>query len=232
MPTTRKDTFGIMAGETPQSGGLDERTAAAVEKVFGPAAGRAARYRDLLATVGTERGFIGPREVERLWERHVLNCGVLAEAVPEGATVIDVGSGAGLPGIPLALAAPSVHVVLLEPLLKRSTFLTEAKAELELDNVEVVRGRAEEKAVRRKLPKADVVTSRAVAPLERLVRWSLPLAKKGGEMIAMKGRSVGEELERDGKAVAAAGGGRARIFTVGEGVLDTPATLIGVTRLR
>nr|WP_256478256.1 16S rRNA (guanine(527)-N(7))-methyltransferase RsmG [Corynebacterium stercoris] len=183
-------------------------------------------YRDSLATTAAERGFIGPKEVDRLWDRHVLNCAVIAEAFDEGLSVADIGSGAGLPGVPLAIARPDLKVTLIEPLLKRSTYLKEVKEELGLDNVTVVRGRAEEQ----QKGTFDAVTSRAVAPLGKLAGWSLPLVRRGGAMVAMKGASVSEELQRDAKEIAAAGGVDAEIFQAGVGVLAQPTTLIRIVR--
>ncbi|WP_051867003.1 16S rRNA (guanine(527)-N(7))-methyltransferase RsmG [Corynebacterium atypicum] len=202
----------------------------AKNKVFGARLELAEAYHDLLAGPGSERGFIGPREADRLWQRHLLNCAVVGEAIASSARVIDVGSGAGLPGIPLAIARPDLDVILVEPLLKRSTFLTEVVEELGLTNITVVRGRAEEKPVRARVGGADVVTSRAVAPLGKLAKWCLPLAKKGGAMVAMKGESVAEELARDAKEIAAAGGSDAQIFQVGRKVVDPATTLISITR--
>lgn len=174
----------------------------------------AQEYHDSLATDGSTRGFIGPREVPRLWERHILNCAVIEQVIPEGATVIDVGSGAGLPGIPLAIARPDLHITLIEPLLKRYNYLNEVTEKLGLDNVTVLRGRAEEGPIKKAVAGADVVTSRAVAPLGKLAKWSLPLVRKGGEMIALKGSSVHEELERDAADIKKAGGGKAEVTTV------------------
>ena len=149
-------------------------------------------YEQRLATVGLERGLIGPREVDRLWDRHVLNSATLEELIPEGVTVIDVGSGAGLPGIPLALVRPDLRVVLLEPLLRRSVFLEETVAELGLgDRVSVVRGRAEDGVV----APAEIVTARAVAPLEKLIRWCWPLVAPGGQLIALKGEKAQQEID-------------------------------------
>ncbi|HEX6328516.1 MAG TPA: 16S rRNA (guanine(527)-N(7))-methyltransferase RsmG, partial [Jiangellaceae bacterium] len=131
----------------------------------------------MLAGPGIERGLLGPREVPRLWDRHLLNCAVIQDAVAQGATVLDVGSGAGLPGVVLAVVRPDLAVTLVEPLLRRSVFLGEVVAELRLSNVNVVRSRAEElhgKVI------ADVVTARAVAPLDRLARWTIPLVRTGG----------------------------------------------------
>ena len=206
-------------------------TPAVASDIFGPRLPLAERYHELLATDGSTRGFIGPREVPRLWERHVLNCAVIGEAFEENATVADIGSGAGLPGIPLAIARPDLKIRLIEPLLKRSTFLHEVVQELGLDNVEVIRGRAEEPEVKA-LSKVDVVTSRAVAPLGKLAKWSLPLTKVGGSMMAMKGSSVAEELERDKADIKKAGGGEAKIFTVGDDLLAEPTTLITIPRIK
>ena len=183
-------------------------------EVFGSRLPLAQKYHDSLATDGSTRGFIGPREVPRLWERHLINCAVVGEVMPEGATLIDVGSGAGLPGIPLAIARPDLTITLIEPLLKRSTYLNEVVGLLGLDNVTVIRGRAEEGPVKKAVKGADIVTSRAVAPLGKLAKWSLPLVRKGGEMIALKGSSVHEELERDAADIKRAGGGKAEVMTI------------------
>lgn len=174
----------------------------------------AEKYHDLLATDGSTRGFIGPREVPRLWDRHLINCAVIGDVMEEGATIVDIGSGAGLPGIPLAIARPDLKITLIEPLLKRSVFLQEVVDKLALDNVTVIRGRAEEGPVKKATAGADIVTSRAVAPLGKLAKWSLPLVRRGGEMIAMKGESVHEELERDAADIKRAGGGKATVEVV------------------
>ncbi|MEJ5997978.1 16S rRNA (guanine(527)-N(7))-methyltransferase RsmG [Corynebacterium sp. H130] len=202
------------------------------EDYFGDRFELAQQYHELLATDGSTRGFIGPREVPRLWERHILNCAVAEEAIPAGAKVADIGSGAGLPGIPLAIKRPDLNITLIEPLLKRSVFLQEVVDKLGLSNVTVIRGRAEEKTVRAEVGLVDVVTSRAVAPLGRLSGWSLPLVRKGGKMIALKGSSVAEELERDQKEIKKAGGGLAEIRLVGEGVAEEPTTLIIIPRIK
>ncbi|WP_288832409.1 16S rRNA (guanine(527)-N(7))-methyltransferase RsmG [uncultured Corynebacterium sp.] len=213
-----------MSSPTP----APEAVPAAAEAVFVERLELARAYQRSLAEVASARGFIGPKEVDRLWSRHLLNCAVVSEALGPDLRVADVGSGAGLPGIPLAIARPDLHVTLIEPLLKRSTYLAEVKEELGLDNVTVVRGRAEEQ----KKSLFDVVTSRAVAPLGKLAGWSLPLVKVGGAMVAMKGASVGEELERDRAAITRAGGGEAEIVTVGADVLEQPTTLIRIPRRR
>lgn len=200
-------------------------------RIFGDRLDKAVEYHRLLATDGSTRGFIGPREVPRLWERHILNCAVIGEAFDQGISVADIGSGAGLPGIPLAIARPDLTILLIEPLLKRSTFLSEVVEALALDNVTVLRGRAEDPSIG-KAGKVDVVTSRAVAPLGKLAGWSLPLAKIGGYMVAMKGSSVNEELERDAYDIKRAGGGEAEIFTAGAGLLDEETRLIRIPRVR
>ena len=156
----------------------------------------AERYADLLATAGVDRGLIGPREAPRLWERHLINCVLLSEAVPAHATVCDIGSGAGLPGLVLAIARPDLDVTLLEPLLRRTTFLEEAVAALGLSSVRVVRARAEDAAGR-----FDVVTARAVAPLARLLNWAMPLVAPTGVLLAMKGASLEDELAEAARAL-------------------------------
>lgn len=158
----------------------------------------------MLATEGVLRGLIGPREAPRLWERHLVNCALLGEAIPEEADVCDIGSGAGLPGLVLAIARPDLSLTLVEPLLRRTTFLAEVVAELELTQVEVVRARAEELHGKREF---GVVTSRAVAPLDRLLTWSMPLVRRGGALVAMKGSSVQEEIDAAAKELKKYGGG-------------------------
>ncbi|WP_432523442.1 16S rRNA (guanine(527)-N(7))-methyltransferase RsmG [Kineococcus sp. SYSU DK006] len=199
----------VPRGTSPPSVVPAESTAAqtappeAAHRVFGERAEQAARYHDLLATRGVERGLIGPREVPRLWDRHLLNCAYLGEAIAEGLSVLDVGSGAGLPGIPLALARPDLRIRLVEPLERRYTFLREVVAELELrEQVAVVRGRAED--VKGEFS-AAVVTARAVAPLETLYRWTLPLVQTGGHLLAIKGRSASQEIEAAAATLQAMG---------------------------
>ena len=198
---------------------------------FGERLPLARRYAEHLATTGVEWGLVGPREAPRIWERHVLNCAVVADLVPPAARVLDIGSGAGLPGIPLALARPDLRVVLVEPLARRVEWLRTVLADLELP-VEVERGRAEDTPIRRRWEGADVVTSRAVAPLHRLAAWCLPLVRPGGMMLAVKGMSAPAEVERDTRAVAASGGGIPRIETCGVGIVDPPSTVVVVERLR
>jgi len=194
--------------------------------VFGDRFADAVRYAELLAEAGVQRGLIGPREVPRLWERHLLNCAVLSEVVPEGVTVCDVGSGAGLPGIPLALVREDLKITLLEPLLRRTNFLTEVVELLGLDHVTVVRGRAEE--VMGKVPSVHVVTARAVAPLDRLATWGIPLLRPYGEMLALKGDTAEEELKSAATALSKLGAVETSILHVGEGVVDPLSTVVRV----
>jgi 16S rRNA (guanine527-N7)-methyltransferase len=176
------------------------------------------RYSDLLASVGVERGLIGPREAPRLWERHLLNSAVVVELVPLDARVVDVGSGAGLPGIPMALVRPDVRMTLLEPLLRRSEFLREAVQVLDIaDRVQVVRARAEEHR-----EQYDVVTARAVAPLTRLAGWCLPLVAPHGQLLALKGSSAAAEVAESGLD--------AELIACGDGLIDPPTTVVRLRR--
>lgn len=158
--------------------------------MFGDRLGQALTYAQLLATEGVTRGLLGPREVERIWTRHLLNSAAVASWVPEHVDCVDVGSGAGLPGIPLALARPDVTVRLVEPLLRRVTFLEHVTDVLGVDRLTVTRARAEDLPAR----SVDVAVARAVAPLDRLVRWTVPLLTPGGRLVAMKGERAEDEL--------------------------------------
>ncbi|MGA8115115.1 MAG: 16S rRNA (guanine(527)-N(7))-methyltransferase RsmG [Actinocatenispora sp.] len=202
----------------------------AARQLFGDRLALAERYAELLATEGTLRGLLGPRETPRLWDRHLINCAVLAELIPSGAVVADVGSGAGLPGIVLGVARPDLSVILVESLERRATFLSEVVDELKLDRVTVLRGRAEEVVGR--IGAVEVVTARAVAPLDRLARWCLPLLPTGGRLLAMKGASAAEEIAAHGAQVSRAGGGEPRLVQCGVGLVEPPATVIEVTRQR
>jgi 16S rRNA (guanine527-N7)-methyltransferase len=197
--------------------------------VFGSRLPLAEQFVDLLAEHGVARGLIGPREVERIWDRHVLNSAVIAELIPPDARVVDVGSGAGLPGIPLAIVRPDLRVELLEPMARRVAWLGEIVDALGLDAT-VVRGRAEEGHIRRALGDADVVTARAVAPLAKLAGWCLPLLRPGGQMLALKGASVDDELARDAAAVRALGGGEASVVVCGGRLLAIPTTVVEISR--
>lgn len=169
-------------------------------------------YAELLATDGVVRGLIGPREAPRLWDRHLVNCALLGELLPGGSTVCDIGSGAGLPGLVLAIARPDLTMSLAEPLLRRTTFLEEVVAGLGLTNVEVIRARADALHGSRTF---DVVTSRAVAPLERLLGWSMPLVAPTGALVAMKGTSVSEEIAAAAAELARWGCGAPEVHELG-----------------
>lgn len=208
----------------------DDELLAIAERVFGDRLELAKKYHDSLATAGVERGLIGPREVPRLWERHLLNCAVVNELIDEGERVVDVGSGAGLPGIPLAIARPDLHVTLVEPLLRRTVYLAEFIEEHGLD-VLVVRGRAEQPGVKKEAGGADVVTSRAVAPLEKLAKWSLPLIHERGRMLALKGSSADDEISRDRASLTRMGAGKLEVVKCGVGVVPTPTIVVRAERV-
>jgi 16S rRNA (guanine527-N7)-methyltransferase len=197
----------------------------AAAAIFGARFEIAERYAELLAGAGVERGLLGPREVDRLWERHLLNSAVVEELLDPGERVIDIGSGAGLPGIPLAIARPDLEIVLLEPMLRRSEFLTEAVAELGLA-AEVVRGRAEEPWVREQFGARDVAVSRAVAPLGKLTKWSMPLLRADGRMVAIKGERAPDEVEAHRRVMAASNAVDVRVVTCGATFLRPPATVV------
>ncbi|WP_410506787.1 16S rRNA (guanine(527)-N(7))-methyltransferase RsmG [[Mycobacterium] appelbergii] len=202
---------------------------ASAASVFGDRLGVAELYTEILAGAGVERGLIGPREVDRLWERHVMNSAAVGELLESGERIADIGSGAGLPGIPLALARPDVHIVLIEPLLRRAEFLREVTATLGLDIV-VVRGRAEDAGVRTEVGEMDVVTSRAVAPLDKLSRWSLPLLRTDGRMLAIKGERAESEIEEHRRVMASLGAVDARVVRCGASYLNPPVTVVAARR--
>jgi len=197
-----------------------------VTAVFGERVDVARRFVGHLATTGVSRGLLGPREVPRLWERHVLNCAVVERVVPDGVRVVDVGSGAGLPGIAIAILRPDLQMTLVEPLLRRAEWLQAVVDDLGLGRVTVVRGRAEELAGRLQV---EVVVARAVAPLEVLAGWCLPLLRPGGELIALKGRTASQELERSEVSLRRAGAVSWGVWQLGVGVLDEPTTVVRVT---
>lgn len=194
--------------------------------VFGTALAQADGYAELLATDGVKRGLIGPRETGRLWDRHLLNCAIVAELLPERGVLVDIGSGAGLPGVVLAMLRPSLEVVLLEPLLRRSVFLNECVAALGLSNVTVVRARAEEKAAGH--IKADIATARAVAPLDRLVGWAAPLLRPDGELLAIKGQSVVAEVDAARVVLSRLGVRSTEVLRVGDGRVVSATTVVRV----
>jgi len=214
---------------TPASDGvLPSELRPAAEHYFGNRLPLVERYAELLASDGVLRGLIGPREVPRLWERHLLNSVALVEQIQRGTSVADVGSGAGLPGVVLAVAQPDLDVFLIEPQLRRTSFLEEVVQALKLDRVTVVRARAEE-AVRDISP-VDVVVARAVAPLSRLAGWCLPLVSVGGRMLAVKGASAFDEVARDRAVVRRAGGADPVVVRCGADWLDPPVTVVEVVR--
>jgi 16S rRNA (guanine527-N7)-methyltransferase len=194
--------------------------------MFGPALAQAEQYAALLTGIGVERGIVGPGEAARIWDRHVLNCGVIARLIPATCSVVDLGSGAGLPGIVLAMLRPEARVTLLEPMARRAGFLQECVTALSLANVDVVRGRAEEFAGKLS---ADVVTSRAVAPLEKLAGLSVAVARPGGRVLAMKGSSAAAELARARPVLARLGIGDARVVTASSPSGVITATLVSFT---
>lgn len=203
---------------------------AVAHQLFGAAYDRVVEYVRMLATDGVVRGLVGPREVPRLWDRHVVNCAVVSELIGPGERVADVGSGAGLPGIVLALARPDLQVVLVEPLARRTVFLEECRTALRIENLTVYRGRAEQPETVKAIGRVDVVTSRAVASLDKLAAWCLPLLRPDGRMLAIKGESAATEVEKHRAEVARRGGTRIEVKRCGIGVVEPPATVIVVFR--
>ncbi|CAM3717854.1 16S rRNA (guanine(527)-N(7))-methyltransferase RsmG [Mycolicibacterium frederiksbergense] len=196
---------------------------------FGESLAVAQRYGEILAGAGIERGLLGPSEVDRLWDRHLVNSAAMAELFEPGERVADIGSGAGLPGIPLAIARPDLKVTLIEPLLRRSEFLREAIDELGLD-VAVIRGRAEDRAVRDAAGEMDAVVSRAVASLDKLSRWSLPLLRAGGRMLALKGERAVDEVEEHRRTLSSLGATEVKVVRCGVNFLQPPATVVVARR--
>lgn len=212
-------------------GEIPARVPDAAATVFGDRADAARTYAEILAGAGVERGLIGPREVDRIWDRHVLNSAAVGELLAPGERLADIGSGAGLPGIPLALARPDLEVTLIEPLLRRSEFLHEVVEELGLA-VTVVRGRAEERSVREQVGEADAVVSRAVASLDKLTKWSLPLLRVGGRMLALKGERAEDELRAHRRVMESLGAVDERVVRCGADYLSPPATVVVAARGR
>lgn len=207
-----------LAGEPPGTAG-----------VFGDGLGAAVKYAEILAGAGIERGLIGPREADRLWERHILNSAAVGELIPPDARVVDAGSGAGLPGIPLALARPDLSVTLVEPMLRRTDFLREVIDILGVP-LKVVRSRVEDPAVREQIGPVDVVVCRAVAALDKLIRWCLPLLDAGGRLLAIKGDRAEDEVARLGNDSARLGAGAVKVVRCGRDYLDPPATVVVVDK--
>ena len=201
----------------------------AAAAVFGDRLPQAIRYAELLATDGVARGLIGPREVPRLWDRHMLNSAAVAEAIPPGARVVDVGSGAGLPGIPLALARPDLVVTLVEPMARRVEFLEQVRDALG-GTWRVVRGRAEERSVVGAVGPVDVVTARAVAPLPRLAAWCRTLLPPGALLVALVGARAVAELLAVVPQLEAAGMRDVHARAVGAALGNAATTVVVMTR--
>ena len=204
---------------------LTENEQRAAQEIFGERLPLAQRYVEHLATSGIERGLIGPREVPRLWARHVLNCAVVQEFIEPNARVADVGSGAGLPGLCLAIARPDLHVTLIEPLERRVIWLTEVVEDLALENVTILRSRAEQAVGE---VEADVVTARAVSALVGLLDITLPILRGTGQLLALKGRSAAEEITKAKKKLNRYGARQTDILIAGESLLDEPTTVVRV----
>ena len=194
------------------------------EQALGPGFTQLSKFADILAQDGVRLGLIGPREVERIWDRHILNCAALTQLIQDGQSIIDIGSGAGLPGIVLAILKPNSKVILIEPMQRRTDFLTQVKADLGLTNVEIIRGRAEGQKVT-----AQIVTSRAVAPLDKLLAWSWPLVVKGGKVLAIKGEKAQEELENAQTVISFLKDSPATITTCGL-ALDLSVTVVQISK--
>ncbi|MFN0282661.1 MAG: 16S rRNA (guanine(527)-N(7))-methyltransferase RsmG [Kineosporiaceae bacterium] len=215
-----------MTGEGPPTTAPSAPGGGAVVALFGDRLPLAERFAEHLATSAVLRGLIGPREVPRLWDRHLLNCAAVAELLAPGVRCVDVGSGAGLPGAVLAISRPDVEVILVEPLQRRVAWLEEVVADLGLGNVTVVRARAEE--LHRDGPAFDIAVARAVAPLDRLVGWCLPLVVPGGRLLALKGRSAGAELEASVGVLRGLGARSWEVVECGAEVLAEPTTVVVV----
>ena len=194
--------------------------------IFGQAAPQAERYAHLLAGPGVDRGLIGPNEIPRVWERHLLNCAVVADLVPSPCSLVDLGSGAGLPGIVLALLLPDAGITLLEPMARRASFLEECASELGLGNVQVQRARAEELSG---TVMVDVVTARAVAPLGRLAVMAVGLLRPGGIVLAIKGAKAAQEVHAARDALTRLGVQHVEVLLAGSGKVDPAATVVRLT---
>ena len=194
------------------------------------------RFQEILAGPGLERGLMGPREMPRLWDRHILNCAVVADPalpfIPEKSLVADVGSGAGLPGLVWAIVRPDISIVLIEPLLRRATFLTEAVIDLGLsDRVTVLRARAEKVVATPNWAGVDIVTARAVAPMERLLGWTIPLLKPVGDLIAFKGLTAQKEVAQvSAHTLIQYGITEIEVLTCGVGVVEPKTTVVRARR--
>jgi 16S rRNA (guanine527-N7)-methyltransferase len=210
---------------------LDRTPLTDAHAVFGTRLDLAEVYASRLATDGVQQGLIGPHEIPRLWDRHLINSAILTDLVPVGARVVDVGSGAGLPGLPMAIRRPDLRIDLLEPMLRRVSFLTEVITELGLtESVRAWRGRAEEPDVLRDLGHVDWVVARAVAPLDRLVRWCLPLLAPGGRLLALKGAKAADEVREHRQLMRKLGAGSIDVQVLGSDVVAEPTWVVSVER--
>jgi 16S rRNA (guanine527-N7)-methyltransferase len=190
--------------------------------VFGTALPVAEAYAGILATRGVDQGLLGPHELPRLWDRHLLNCAVVTELIGERyKTLLDLGSGAGLPGLVLAMLRPDMEVTLLEPMERRCRFLAECVTELGLANASVLRGRAEDVTVR-----SEVVTARAVAPLSRLAGLAMGLVRPGGMVLAIKGHAAAQELAAAKSVLRRLGARDAEVVWAGHGKVDPATTVV------
>lgn len=201
--------------------------------VFGDRLPLAEAYAAALCGPGTVRGLLGPREVPRVWSRHLLNCAALADLLPTGARIVDVGSGAGLPGVVLAIRRPDLRVDLVEPMSRRIDFLQTTLVDLGLEGaVHVVQGRADDPVVLARVGQAQWVTARAVAPLDRLARWCLPILAPGGILLAIKGRTAAAELATHQRALRRLGGDDLRVLCSGDQSTGGPVTVVSIRRRR
>lgn len=182
------------------------------------------QYAQILIEDGVKLGLIGPREVDRIWDRHILNCAVISELITDGQSIIDIGSGAGLPGLVLAILNPNSKVTLIEPMQRRCDFLTQTVQKLDLQNISILKDRAENVSTQ-----AQVVTSRAVAPLNKLLEWSLPLVLKNGKVLAIKGAKANDELLQAKLEIPALKNMTATIKSCGR-ALDLNVTVVEVIK--
>lgn len=215
--------------ESVPPGDVDHEVGRQATEFLGEGYGKITAFAEALAAEGVLRGLIGPRELPRLWERHLLNSAALLPYLPATGTVIDVGSGAGLPGLVIACARPELEVVLVEPMERRATWLREMAETLELDTVLVVQRRAED--VHGEL-EADVVTARAVAALDRLMTWCFPLVRLGGSLLAMKGSRAQDEVDDAAPLIERLGGAPAELLRAETVPGVEPTGLVRVVRVR
>lgn len=212
------------AEATPQ---LTDSERNAAQTLFGDRLALAERYVEHLCTTGIEHGLLGPREVPRMWSRHVLNCAVLGTVLEAGVNVADVGSGAGLPGLAVAIARPDIEMTLIEPMERRVDWLSAVIADLGLDNVQVIRARAEEVTDE---VMADVVTARAVSALKKLIPLTVPLLDDDGQLLLLKGRSAGEEIEAASKVIKKHRLRTPEVLVLGADLLEEPTTVVRARR--